>query len=362
MVPSSRSRALPGAIRLAPFALVLLFSARGAAQPAPARSAESDRAGADTLFREARTLLGQGKLQEACDDFAKSQRLDPSPGTLLNLGACHEKQGDLLRARGDFEQAAALALQHSDSARRRAWTEAAERELAGLRPRIPLLRWKPAVPGASSLWLDDAPLPGPLPATGTPVNPGTHRVEARAAGHLAWQQELRVAEGDAVDVVVPALAPEPSRALETGPTSTPPARTAEAPPAETRSLLPAWVAFGASGALVAGGIVTGLVARSAESTLERQCKTPDPAHTGGVICDPSLEPTRDRARRFAVLTDVLWGGALVGAGLGVYFVVKAGDHGKGSGAATRASASTVRARVGSECATAGCSLRVAGTF
>jgi len=58
----------------------------------PALRANADMASAEALFNEGRTLLDAGKIAEACEKFAESQRLDPSPGTLLNLARCHRAE------------------------------------------------------------------------------------------------------------------------------------------------------------------------------------------------------------------------------------------------------------------------------
>jgi tetratricopeptide (TPR) repeat protein len=67
----------------------------------------------------------------------------------------------------------------------------------------------------------------------------------------------------------------------------------------TRPPLGAIVAMGTGGALLVGAVVTGVMTKSAESTLRDGC----PERVG---CDPELESTRDRARRLAIVTDVLW--------------------------------------------------------
>jgi tetratricopeptide (TPR) repeat protein len=74
-----------------------------------ARAAGADDAAAQVLFDEARRLSGEGRFAEACDKFAESQRLDPQPGTQLNLADCYEKIGRTASAWAGFVQVAELA-------------------------------------------------------------------------------------------------------------------------------------------------------------------------------------------------------------------------------------------------------------
>jgi tetratricopeptide (TPR) repeat protein len=55
----------------------------------------------------------------------------------------------------------------------------------------------------------------------------------------------------------------------------------------------------AGGALVLGAVITGVMAKGAESDFHDGCPT-------RTACDPALEGTRDRARRLGLITDVLW--------------------------------------------------------
>src|SRR5690242_3308720 len=82
----SGSRAVNRALPLAVAAAALI------AAPA-ARAQGTDPAAAQGLFDEAKQLVAQGRIAEACPKFVASFKLDPKPGTAVNLADCLERSG-----------------------------------------------------------------------------------------------------------------------------------------------------------------------------------------------------------------------------------------------------------------------------
>src|SRR4051812_28534695 len=65
-----------------------------------------DSISAEALFAAGREAAQRGDYRQACDKFAESQRLDPAPGTLINLGDCNEHLGLLASAWRYYREAA----------------------------------------------------------------------------------------------------------------------------------------------------------------------------------------------------------------------------------------------------------------
>jgi hypothetical protein len=72
---------------------LLLLSTTALGQPS------SNKAAASALFRQGRAAFDKGDYAEACPKFAESLKLEPAPGTRLNLALCEERSGKLVSAR-----------------------------------------------------------------------------------------------------------------------------------------------------------------------------------------------------------------------------------------------------------------------
>jgi tetratricopeptide (TPR) repeat protein len=102
-------------LRLVSFASVL--TAALALAPLAHADVAADAAASATVFREARALMEQGRIAAACDKFEAANKLLPTPGTLLSLADCREKNGQTATAYGAFQEAGILARQKGDEDR-----------------------------------------------------------------------------------------------------------------------------------------------------------------------------------------------------------------------------------------------------
>jgi tetratricopeptide (TPR) repeat protein len=190
-------------------AAALLLQSAGPSAVAMAEPA-GDQAPAIVLFREGRTLLGEGKVAEACLKFEESQRLDPSGGTLLNLALCHEKLGQLARSWSEFNEASAWAERLGRLDR----LKEAIAHARALEPRLSTLTIVVVPRNAQLEGLrverDGRALGQGAWSTPLPVDGGEHEVRVTAPGRRPFTARVTIAnEGDAKTVAVPVLEAQP---------------------------------------------------------------------------------------------------------------------------------------------------------
>ncbi|HKQ67783.1 MAG TPA: hypothetical protein VJT73_00515 [Polyangiaceae bacterium] len=205
--------------------LVLLVAGATLEREANAQASSADRALAETLFTDAKKLVQAKKYSEACPKFAESQRLDPAPGTVLNLGLCHESEGKLASAWVELKQAQALARTDGRADRAKLCAE----HIAAIEPK--LARLTIAIVPEAEMGLEiklDGSLVGKAGwGTASPVDPGSHLVQASAPGKRSWESRVEVSPGASKQTVsVPKLADEP--AVKATSDAAPPTTTARA--------------------------------------------------------------------------------------------------------------------------------------
>ena len=272
---------------------------------------EPNAALAQSLFDEARVLLDADRFDEACPKFEESQALDPAPGTLLNLAVCHEGQGKLATAWGQFLEVRAQARRDGRSDRE----TIANEHLAGLEPRIPKLTIQ--VPEASrvaglELTLGGTKLGPPSWNTEVPVDPGPIRIVARARDRQDHVTTVHCVEGKRCSVSIPVLeylakTPEPTPTATTATTATP----LQEPPSMARRNA-GYVAAGVGLLGIGVGSYFGLRARSKWNEANDHCPND--------VCDAEGSSLSHTALTSARISNVGFGIGLLGLGVAGYLV------------------------------------------
>jgi hypothetical protein len=300
---------------LARCALLLLCSSTALAQ-SPA---------AETLFREGRSLLKQGMLQDACDKFEASEMLEPSVGTLLNLGDCRERLGKLATAWAAFRKAEALARQSNQDGKREA---EAKMRATRLEPQLPTLAIITAKqPPGLVIQRNGERVEGGVLGTSVPVDPGHYRIVAEAPGYKRYEIDLALRVGSKRQITIPPLQPvempKPDKVVEHVPAPPPPpppphlvAHVAHHDPGMWTTSREVSIAVMAAGAGAFGaGAYFGLHSQDLEDRSNKLCPT-------ATCSDPTGLKLNDEAKTAATRANVLYvlGGAAATAGVVLWFV------------------------------------------
>lgn len=283
-------------------------------------SADSD---AEKAFERGRAALQTGNYEQACAAFTESYDLDPKPETSFNIALCSEQLGKLATALHHYQE---LAKRETGSRRAKA-AQAAE----ALGKRVPRLRIElgnkdKVVPAGFVVTVDGERVTN---FKDTPIDLGAHTVMAAASGHQNWEGVAEASWEREVVVVSITLVPgKPGPDILTLKPKRPPAtkRTPVEKPKVVTQVGPVGppvsskrrpIGIGLTlggGAVLAGGLVVGLLAQRAYSDAKQVC--------GGLVCgDPDLfargqalvDDARSRGNIATALS--IGGGALAAVGL-----------------------------------------------
>jgi hypothetical protein len=206
------------------WALAATLAMTTASSSAWADPTDQDNALALKLFDEGRSLLAAGKVTEACRKLEESWRLDPLPGTILNLAVCHEQEGRTASAVAEFRQARALAERDHREDR----LSLADQHLHAIEGKVSSLV---VVVGADAdrpdltISRDGTAVGRTVWGSRMPMDPGEHMVEASAPNKKPWKAIVRVApDGDVQTVTLKAL-----EDVEAVPVAPPPPPAVRAP-------------------------------------------------------------------------------------------------------------------------------------
>jgi tetratricopeptide (TPR) repeat protein len=291
----------------------------------------SDKAAAEALFDRGLLLMKEGRFAEACERLEQSQSIERGIGTMLYLAECYEKIGKTASAWAIFREAASWAQaegqsERADAGKRRA--EKLEKDLSRLAVQVP------SANKLEGLRISDngSVLQPSVYGLALPVDPGVHRVEAKAPGYLPWSSEVKVgAHADSVEVRVPLLEKDPNAAVAAAPVAPSAAATASAAmepspaPAAARPEADSGmsgqkitgITLGALGvaSIIAGAIVGGLA-------IKHNNDAEDDLDDNGDCSTSDCESLSDKAVKEARASTITWaaGAALLAGGLLTYFL------------------------------------------
>jgi hypothetical protein len=308
-------------------AVVLSLLVAMVVSQAPARAQGSDAALATELFNAGRDLMNGGNFTAACPKLAQSARLDAKVGTLARLAECEEKLGQMVPARGHWQQATNLARVQNDD--RLAHVQAELGRVDKLVPKVNVTLAEPA-PAGLSVMIDGVDAGAASLGLPLPVEAGRHTVVVSADGKEPFSITV-VTKGDGAvtPVTVPRLEDAPKSSI---PLVTP--RSIGHSGSGTQARVPAsfWTAprkagltVGATGAAVlVAGAVFGVLAK-----VELDKSNGDGCMAGTAFCSGQGTSQRNTAFTDGTVGTVLLvaGGVVMATGVAVLVLVPGANEG-----------------------------------
>lgn len=219
----------------------LVAIALGLLSPRVVLAQVRDSAGAEKLYDDGAKLLADNDWVGACAKFADSFKLDPAPGTQLNLASCSEHEGKVALAWSRLKDARSLNADTKSDTQRKQIESFIQASIDRLEPRLPYLTVRIAnAPSGAVALRDQQPM---VIGVDLPIDPGKHLIVVGAPGYIEQTRELTLAEAQR-EVVEFTLLPQPQTAPGEGPIPDPsfkpkpePPRPTELPPAAEPPLL-----------------------------------------------------------------------------------------------------------------------------
>lgn len=250
-------------------------------------SARADNvADAIALFDTGQKLLDAGRIDEACEAFQSSVRLDPQLGAKLNLANCREKQQRFADAFALYEEVAAEAARTNKPGRE---TFAKQRldEVRGKVARYSLRVGLPHPPGLTIKQIQGTgvvELPVAQWTSSRLANAGAIVIEVSAPYRMTARIGGNLEPGKDSEIVIPTLDIDAASvpAPHTRPVQPPPPQRPPPVPVEKRSSVP----------LVLGAVGGGLVLASLGIGYQAKSRYDDARDLG---LQAGIDEARDRA-------------------------------------------------------------------
>jgi hypothetical protein len=258
--------------------------------PAIGRADTHDPAAAEALFLAGRARVDAEDWANGCPMFVESNRLDPAPGTVMNLAACEEHAGKLATA---WERYRELLDRLPPSDDRRAFVAGSVTRLERSTPRLTVLIAVPSGEGAI-VSRDDVDLRGASLGAELPVDPGEHAIVVAAPGRFTRRYAVRLAAGQRLTLHAEVGEPIAQSAPRN-------AHTAE------------WILGGVGMGALSVGALLGARALSDRSASDARC-------TKGLCANQAAVDQYDAARSLALGADVAFVVGVASLGIAGYLL------------------------------------------
>lgn len=269
------------------------------AQPKAGSSQADINARADDLFRKGRDEQDRGNCNKALEYFRESHALKPGRGTLLNMGLCEKKLGQLAKALMHLEEL--LPQLPSGDDRRQIVRDS----LAEIKPKVPYLRivLRADSPAGTMVAYDNAELAPTMIGTDIPVDPGKHVIVVEAPGLPNRKYDIVMEAGKRQTLQVEPGVPSESKPIE-------PEQASSSNPQRTAGFVLGGV--GIAGILT--GVVTGAMAASANGEASDAC----PTRRG---CNAETIEIADRGKTLSVVNTITLAVGVVALGVSIPLIL-----------------------------------------
>jgi PEGA domain/Tetratricopeptide repeat len=301
----------------------LALAAPCLAAPAFAQPNAGQKTEAASRFKKGLDLFKDGDFQAALIEFRRAYELAPNYQVLYNIGQVSFQLQDYPGALAALQKYLLEGGRNIPNARR----AEVEKDIEKLKSRVANLDIVVNVPDAD-VFVDDVNV-GKSPLNKSVlVSAGRHRVAVSRAGYTSGAKLVEIASQESQKVnfeltetqssqpqPIPPVQPEPTKPGGAQPTPQPtPGGGTE--PQGPNNYTPAIIGWCATGGLTIGAVVTGIVALGASNDLKDLRSQPGQTRQ-------TLDDAAGKTTTFALLTDILGGAAIVGAGVSIYLTATA---------------------------------------
>lgn len=317
----------------------LLVAAPAAAQDAREQARENFNAGVASFEAN--------NFEQALASFQEAYRLAPHPSVRVNMANCYERLNRPLEAIFHFERFLSEATDAQPAQRREV-----QQALDGLRARVGEVTLRIAPDGALVRIDESEVRRAPIMSSIRMVS-GSHVVEVRAEGYRSVRREFVVEGGQPAEIAIrlergedpdPAPLPtvtEPDQGAEGQAALPDPQPDPQPDPDPAPDLVdsgggfvlttPTIIAGAATGALLVGTVITGILALSANGDFEDAVERSNDRSISGAERRQARADgldAQDRANTLSTITDVLLITTIVGAGAtaALFFLTQPDDE------------------------------------